>query len=83
LHSEVKTYFHQQIGLNVLEGTSKLLHLRQAICVVLNIARFIKQIKNNGRVLNCRAGSGEKSPVFSIMWEVKKYCIWSRRIVIA
>jgi len=66
LHSEVKTYFHQQIGINFLEGTSKLLHLHQAICVVLNIAHFIKQIKNNGRVLNSRAGGGKKAQFFQL-----------------
>jgi len=42
LHSEVNNYFQQQIGLNFLEGTSKLLPLHQVVCMVLNIAHCRK-----------------------------------------
>jgi len=44
--------------------------------MVLNIAHCRKQTKNNWRALKCGGGSGQRRPVCSVVWEVKKYCIY-------
>jgi hypothetical protein len=72
---KIRNAFQKQIGLNFLEGTSKLLHLQQVICMMLNIAHCRKQIVNNRRVLNCGAVDGRRRPGCSIVWEVKKHYI--------
>ena len=61
LRSKIRNNFQQQIGLNCLKETSKLLHLQQLIFMVLKFAHFRKQIINNWRALKCGAGGGRRS----------------------
>jgi hypothetical protein len=53
VHSNIRNTFQQQIGLNFLQETSKLLHLQQVIFMVLNFAHFRKQVINIWTELNC------------------------------
>ena len=46
LRSKIRKLFQQQIGFNLLEETSKLLHLRKVIFMTVKRAHFRKRIKN-------------------------------------
>jgi hypothetical protein len=47
--------------------------------MVLKLARFGQWIRNTLKILKCGAGGGWKRSVGLIMWEMKMYCIESRR----